>query len=326
MTLPTRMSHRALELSAPVFLALGLSLVPSPGLAQDPVDRLNRCINSQFQAGQAAEINRELDLIDSCPDLAGDDGILRVDSLDQRIGPITSLNELLDARRFLRDLQARPPERFKADRASLQETLDALELEEQTSALGLWEEFLAWLTELLETEGEDDWGWLTDFLESLSVPGWVGKLIYYGSIAVILILAALIVINELRALGAARWLPKRRIETQAASGERPHGPVASLQWSDIQRLPLSQQPSAIVRLLIHTLIAQGIVPDNMSYTNYEFLRLLRTHDPERARGFGAVVAKAEPALYGSGVLQPEEAQSLARTAARIAATGDQGGS
>lgn len=187
------------------------------------------------------------------------------------------------------------------DRDSLEAILGELQRRHEKDAdRSLLLRMLHWLRDRLEQgETQDAPDWMVKFFEDIDaaqleeIAGWI----LYGTMALLLILLAAIVINEVRAVNRLRrpadWHPHAR--KIAATGNRER-PVHSL--DDVRRLPAAQQPPALLRLAIRALALKQYLPVDDSLTNAEMADMLLTAHPQQAGAFRKLCEIAESVLYG----------------------------
>lgn len=279
---------------------------------------LNECIDSRFTLGESTNINDEFRLDENCPSLfkqVQNNRTLQL--LDPPLDINTSLNQLLDTR-FLLSEQNNPDEALYtvADKSFLQQLASTADFETSPVELGLWDRFVNWLKEHYkqDEETDTDWGWLIDLLENGRIPEWLGTTIYYTSIGLIILLAALIVFNEVRTArrGGRR---KRRRKLSAQDGwQQGLATIESLDWNAIGKLPVQQQPGAMLRFVIDQLIGRGWISDNRSRTNREMWRELRREHIDSAGQFEHAVTLAERSVYGEQQLNDTQLHELYETA------------
>lgn len=292
-----------------------------------PLDKaLGECIDSRFSRGEASNINDEFLLDEDCPALFK---LLKKNPALQLLDPplenTTSLNQLLDTR-FLLSANNNPVDAIYtvADKAFLQQLAVASDFETSPLELGLWERFKNWIKEHYkkDDESETDWGWLLDLLDKGRMPEWLGKVVYYTSIGLIILLAGMIVFNELRAARrGGRRKPHRSLATQD-NWEAGLATLESLNWEAIGKLPAQHQPGAMLRFVIDQLIERGWISDNRSRTNREMWRELRREHADSAGQFDRAVSLAEQSVYGEQQLDDSQLTALYETAQRLAGQAD----
>ncbi|MGD8743716.1 MAG: DUF4129 domain-containing protein [Granulosicoccaceae bacterium] len=318
------MKPRLTLLLGGLFTTLWLS-VAQAGDSTTLLNSLNSCINSRFTGNETAVINDSFELDSECPALAGQyPSHTWLQQLQPGLRNETSLNQLLDIRALLQQQQQHAQHSSRSiDRNYLQELRAELEFNSAAEEPGLWQRFINWLKEKYkdEQDEENNIDWLLDLLEGNSLPDWLGKVIFYVSMVVIIILALFIVINEIR---AARRPGARRRRLQRHQGGRwaEDLPVLELlNWEQIGRLPTAQQPGAILRFIIDYFIDQGWLDDDRSRTNREMWRELRASHQSAANAFNNAINLSERAIYGDHPLGQEQLRELYATAQRLTGAG-----
>jgi hypothetical protein len=239
--------------------------------------------------------------------------------LDQQTTP----NQLHDLRALLGSYRSSPASVERFDFAALPELL-ARTLEVQpTPPVSWWQRFMDWLAQKLRGGGESDYRWLTEFLKSLDPPEWLADLILRASVAVMLLLALAVVVNELRAANLSSWL-QRRSRTQRASRVPAATGAARLAWKDVANLPPGQQPAALLRLVLQELIERGLLPDDQSLTNREMLARLGAAARAHAAPFAELAAAADAALFGDRAVVAAQLAPLHQAAHAIVGTSPAG--
>ena len=287
------------------------------------IQSLNECVDSRFSLGEASEINEQFTLDTECPDLFT---FAQVDRSLQRLDPPldndTSLNQLLDAQ-FLLSQQNNPENALYtlADKSFLKELAAKNDFDSSPVELGLWDRFINWLKEHYKDkeEADTDWGWLIDFLDNAHIPDWLGKAVYYTSIGLIIILAALIVFNEVRAARRGGRRKRRGKKTGGSEWHEDLATIESLDWDEIGKLPVHQQPGAMLRFVIDELIERDWISDNRSRTNREMWRELRTRHQQSAGKFEHAVVLAEQSVYGEQQLSDEQLHEMYDAAQALSA-------
>ena len=277
---------------------------------------LTACIEQQFAEETSPSLNKELNLLDVCPDLS----ILLAtrenkDFIQPTLHSDTSLNRLLDER-ALRQRPYRTPTSISTDLALVnllgkQYSFNA----RHTEAPGLWQRFKQWLKDNYGTQDEDtNIDWLLELLDGFSVPDWLYKTILYGSIALVIIMAIVIVANEFRHYKRYKDRDNNLSDDDTLSDIHS---LRKLSWDEVQALPLQQKTSALLQYLIQQCIDRQWLPNNNSFTNREFYQRLKKLDADKASQFNQVVNAAEQAIYGKHPLSADELKKIMFTTESI---------
>lgn len=277
-------------------------------------ESLRQCIDSRFAPDTSTPLDEAFDTEGECPGLrealAGLPGYRQ---LDPPLGDKTSLHQLLDVRDLLKPAPSADGAARAYDQSDLKQLARALKLDVADTQLDWWERFKIWIKEKLNNDGDGDWSWLSEWLEGMEVPAWVYDAGYYTSVSLIVLLALLVLWNELR-----EWRGRRR--GTRAQREGPRAEIESqyetpAKWSDIAALPAQAQIPALLRWLIARMTREGWLPPRQGLTNRELRRHLRREHAHAAGEFDTVVAGAEYLTYGDRAL-PEQQAETAREAAR----------
>jgi hypothetical protein len=284
---------RARYLSAVVAAALPFS-TPQPGMALEMPD-IDSCI---------ARLDPQLDIgydriSARCPELARQlEGGAWAPWLPQgwkepgndfSAGGLRELSALV-----ARETAARAPVATSApDVSHLQPILTALAKSRTETS---WSRFESWLRSILERrEQPTDESWLSRMVSQVGIPQSVIRLITYGALGAIVLLAGLVVVNEARTAGL---FPKRRREARrarelAAVGAREMG------WSDIQQAPFADRPRLLLELIVRRLSERGFLPPAGALTVREMTRIARLTEAEDRSRLTDLALAAERVRYSA---------------------------
>jgi hypothetical protein len=304
--------------------ALGTPLARAAADADARVDeigrRLDRCLGTLNAGAEPGPPYRRLILEEVCPGLTQAVAALpAAGSLSQPLDLQTTPDQLRDLRALLGSFRSPPASVERFDLAALPELLArTLEVEPQPP-VSWWQRFKDWLAQKLRGSGESDFRWLTQFLKSLDPPEWLADLILRASVAVILLLALAVVVNELRTANLSSWLQRpsrmhRAGRVPAAAG------AAKLAWKNVTNLPPAQQPAALLRLVLQELIERGLLPDDQSLTNREMLARLGAAARAHAAAFAELAAAADAVLFGNRMVEAAQLAPLHQAAQAIVGT------
>jgi len=188
--------------------------------------------------------------------------------------------------------------------------LDALVAEvllEEQPELGWWEVFQRWFESRFGEAGSLEVPWLRDWVEALRVPAGWGEYFFSGVIALVVALALIVVVNELRHLDYRRGRrgrggPRRRAQARAAD--------TPPDLDAIESLPAARRPAALLALVVRALAERGLVPETRHRTNRELVAAVRARDPALAGALGTFVRGVEPIVYGAVAAEPERVRGL----------------
>jgi hypothetical protein len=179
-----------------------------------------------------------------------------------------------------------------------------------TSTEGWWSRFKAWLRSILETrEQPADESWFTRMVSHVGISQSLRQLIAYAALTAVIVLAAVIVINEIRAAGL---LPKRGDVARKKHGPRdtraPH-----MSWNDIERAPLPDKPRMLLELIVRRLSDRGYLPPAGALTVRELTTAARLPEPDDRTRLSDLALVAERVRYSAREI---ESAALVESVAR----------
>ena len=186
----------------------------------------------------------------------------------------------------------------------------ARELEQVKAARALtWQERLSqWVRQLFGRHQSEGSSWLAEWLRNKSLPQKVTDAIVAGLIVLVIVLALVVLINELRAAGMLR---KRG--AGKAAGLADSGSMAStlrLSFADISAAPLRDQPSLLLQLVVSALVDAGRLPAARSLTHRELAPRAQFDDAAQREQFSMLAVGAERARYGRDVPAATQIEAL----------------
>ena len=160
---------------------------------------------------------------------------------------------------------------------------------------GWWARFKRWLRELLAPPPHQDSSWWRRLLGEMSVDRAALRLLVWLSIALLVVLAAAVLVNELRVAGLLR--------RRARSGGARLPPEARARaGADLENASLYAQPALLLELVVARLAAQDRLPPPRALTVNELTRRVRLGE-ERARlQLATLTAVSEQIRYGEAAL------------------------
>ena len=166
----------------------------------------------------------------------------------------------------------------------------------------LWSRFRDWLRSVVErNREEEERSWLDKMIQRNGRSQTFVELLTYGSIALIVILAGIIVVNELRAAGIIR-----RRARAAGDDAALHGVLRKrLAWADVERAAAPDKPRVLLELVIARLTDMRRLPPAGALTVRELTRSATLDDSADRQRLLAVANIAERARYSDEPLQPE---------------------
>jgi Domain of unknown function (DUF4129) len=154
---------------------------------------------------------------------------------------------------------------------------------------GWWTRFKAWLHDVFGQHAQvDDEGWLARMIAHLGVSQTAIELVSYAALTLVVVLAGLIVVNELRSAGILRT---KRERPSGQDGADSVTPSDSLSRVDFERAPLRHKPRFLLELIATRLMEQNRLPPSRGLTVRELTRAAALAD-ENDRGRLAELAQA----------------------------------
>lgn len=179
---------------------------------------------------------------------------------------------------------------------SLRSVLDSLQKPAQAEqSLGWFERFKRWLRGELDEQGADADSWLGRWRDEHQLSATARALIFYGAVILVVVLALIVIVNEIRAAHKARRNVHRKQADVAAVG--PHGVIAT-GAGDIDAAAHGDRPSLVLRMLVATLVKTGRLPAARSLTHSELTARARFDDVTQRESFQRVAQLAERMVYG----------------------------
>jgi hypothetical protein len=171
---------------------------------------------------------------------------------------------------------------------------------EPRKAVGWWSRFKTWLRSILEArEQTADESWFSQMVSHVGLPQSLRQLIAYASLVAVVLLAAVIVFNELRTAGL---LP------QSLASRRRRPPVQPLArekaWSDIEPAPLLEKPRLLLELIVRRLAELGLLPPAGALTVRELARVARLPQADDRTRLSELAGTAERVRYSARALEP----------------------
>jgi hypothetical protein len=179
--------------------------------------------------------------------------------------------------------------------------LAGLELSPEETA-SLWQQFLRWLREWFENEDTD----FSGMFEHISFSEATLKMIMYSAIGLIILLAILVVGGELRLA-----LRNRRSTETFGWRERKAEHSPPLDFDQLARAPLREQPGLLLKIIMAQLQATGILRLRSSCTHRDITSAAAALD--LGDGLGTISNAAERATFGDWCPAEEDMAALLET-------------
>lgn len=167
---------------------------------------------------------------------------------------------------------------------------------------GQWARFRKWLRSLFEQRPQEpDESWLGRLVERIGLSEAVSELITYTALALVVVLAGLIVVNELRAAGLLGSVRKR---TRDGSALREPAARVRATWRDVEGARLADKPRILLDLVAGRLMDLGRLPPAGALTVRELTRAARLGDETDRRRLAELALAAERARYSNHDISP----------------------
>lgn len=219
-----------------------------------------------------------------------------------------SAYDLAGLQQLLERYRQPPATKAAPDTAALGPILASLREQKAERPLTWFERFRKWLRELLERQQQQADSQLLRWLENLKIPATVSTVILYASVALILVLALVVIVSELRAAGVLRG--RRSAKRAGAAGQMSDAAIASVNLADLDAAPPEDRAPLLLRMLVSTLASNGRLRADRSLTHRELgVRAMFDNGEQRAC-FQRVADLAERVVYGSGTIPPDELEPI----------------
>ena len=178
-------------------------------------------------------------------------------------GSLTELRAVVE-----RELATRPAARVP-NVEHLNEVLAGLG-DQHAQANGAWARFKKWLRDLMDRrEQVPNQNWFNRMVSRVGVSAAVGEILTYVALAAVVVLALIVVFNELKAAGI---LSRHRRAGDEDGKQGRLAPDAAPSMSDIDKAPLIERPSLLLALIASKLTAVGRLPPASALTVHEMKR------------------------------------------------------
>ncbi len=210
-----------------------------------------------------------------------------------------SVGGLVELRRLL--TRSEPPPAVRAPRvAQLAGVLSELQ-RNATAKRSWWARFKQWLRDIFTPQpGDAEQGWLERLIGGIDLPQNAVRAIVWGALLLVLLLAGIVIVNELRLAG---WWRGRRQNGQhgaarGESGRRTPG------LEEVDRAAAVDQPRLLLQLIIRCLMEQKRLPPAGALTLNELERVARLRDQTDRERLAALTTACERARFAAEVSAP----------------------
>jgi len=209
---------------------------------------------------------------------------------------------------------------FNLDFESLDALLDDV-LVEKTSEDSYWDRFLRWLEQHLRDQDSPQLGRFLDWLEGVDAPPWLGEFLIKASTVLIVLLALIVVGNELRLSGMPRRRRRQQSKPSRPLADAGTGKARAVTFDALRGLPPRALAAAIVEIVTAAFAERGWLSRSESLTNGELVRQVQENQSAIGPPFAALLGAIETIVYGDRVPDEESRRRLiASTDALLART------
>lgn len=145
---------------------------------------------------------------------------------------------------------------------------------------GWWARTKAWLRDVFERREEEDDSWFSRVVGQDGLSQAVMELVSYLALMLVVLLAVVIVANELRVEGVLGRLRRRywvRPPVAAPVGAE-RGGESAVRWDELHHAAVEQRPRMLLELIASRLTEKGLLPQSRGMTVRELTRLARLPD------------------------------------------------
>jgi hypothetical protein len=163
----------------------------------------------------------------------------------------------------------------------------------QTS--GAWGRFKKWLRDLMDRrERPTDENWFDRMVSRGGVSAAVGEVLTYIALGAVVVLALIVVFNELKAAGLLGR--RKRDGNEEGEGDSPLAHVVPT-MGDIEKAPLIERPAMWLELIASKLTTMGRLPPANALTVREMERSAHLQDAQDRKRLSALALTAERARF-----------------------------
>lgn len=266
-----------------------------------PKNQIDACLSrlDELSVAQDRSVTYTFDLNAQCPRLAtalgssfdtGDRGSLSIDAV--------SIEGLRDLRAFAVGFE--PPASgptFSPDFDGLDALLSELLVEERIDD-SLFDRFVHWLERYVKDGEAPKLERFLSWLESLDAPLWLGELILKSSIVLIVLLALMVVGNELRIAGVLRRIRQPRAREVRGATKESVPKRHRHSFHELPHLPPRRLATAALELVTAAFVERGWLSSSSSLTNGELVEQVALRRGDLAERFSEIVNAMEQVIYG----------------------------
>ncbi|HEX4618576.1 MAG TPA: hypothetical protein VH135_02540 [Steroidobacteraceae bacterium] len=175
--------------------------------------------------------------------------------------------------------------------------LERVRQPERAREEGWWAHFKRWLREILTRPQQEDDGWWRRLLGDAPLDRAMLRVVAALAIALLVVVALAVVMNELRVAGLLRRRPgsaRGPARVRPARGE--------LDLSDVEGAEPAAQPALLLELIAARLAAQDRLPPARAFTVRELTRRARLPDEAERAHLSELAAVSERVRYAAGAV------------------------
>jgi hypothetical protein len=173
---------------------------------------------------------------------------------------------------------------------------------------GWWARLKQWLREIFAPQPDThDQGWLERLIGGLDLSETVRRAVVWCALFLVLLLAGVVVVNEVRC--SAWWRGRRRGPQEPVAGEAGR---SSLSLDELERAAADDQPHLLLQLIIRRLTEQQRLPPVRALTLNELERAARLSDELDRERLAVLTAACERARFAEHLSAPTLVDALLR--------------
>lgn len=224
---------------------------------------------------------------------------------------LLTVHGLVDLRRLAQRYRE-PPAEAELEPAALDSILSSLQQEQPAEpALGWYGRLKRWLRDALRQADGESGSWLSEWLDGFEMSPEAGRGIFYGVVVAVILLAIAVLLNELRVAGVGRGGRRKRASAAASATEHSRDPY-TMTLSDLDTLPLHEQPSMLLRMVAAQLMKAGRLSGERGLTHRELARAAAFEQDSERTSFGRVAGLAEKLRYGQHPISGADIEDVMR--------------
>lgn len=200
------------------------------------------------------------------------------------------------------------------DVAKLTPILHSLQQQQRAQVSASWlERFKKWVRELLDRPQQTSTpSWWSRWWEERQLPArWVDRIVF-GLIALVLVLALVVVVNEIR----ARRI-KGGVRRGAQGGDATRAPSSTQRilgsLADLDSVAPALRPALMLEVLVGALVNAGRLRADKSLTHRELSLRAAFDGPDQRDSFRSIAELGERLLYGAETIPAEKIDAMVAT-------------